>query len=254
MPTRRPTALLLCVACFVLTACGGGGDGHNNNGNENFSFSDIVGSWLGPTGTATVGGAFAQAAGPTGIDVDAAGNAVGTGASNRQGTLSLTSAARGIYKFTGTGTSAGFTAMLIMSADKNHLLWVGDFLSFGAWQRNATNFDPPYTDAQLRGATWTGTACEMGGSFNPIDPETISVMVDAAGNFTSGTSSTNAVPLAIADANKGHYLGDFADPGPPLEAGALIVVMTPDKNFVAVWSCLGGGTFPDDCSFTALSR
>jgi len=245
-------ALFLTVCLLLPCACGGGGGGGGGDGD--FAFSDIVGSWLGPTTTVTVAGAVFQAAGPTGMDVDASGNAVGTGASNREGTLSLTSASQGIYKFTGTGVSAGSTSMLIMSADRNHLLWIGTSLSFGAWERNATNFAPPYTDAQIRNATWTGLAVEMNASFDPVDSESISVFVDAAGNFVSGTSSTNVTPLAINNATKGDYLGDFIDPGPPTEMGNLVVLITPDKNFVAIFSCLTGGTFPDDCSYAALSR
>ena len=144
--------------------------------------------------------------------------------------------------------------MLIMSPDKNHLLWVGGSLSFGAWERNATNFAPPYTDAQIRNATWTGVAAEATAAFDPLDPEVISVTIDGTGSFASGPSTTNLTPLTIADAGKGHYLGDFIDPGPPTEMGNLVVLITPDKNFIAVFSCLAGGAFPDDCSYAALSR
>ena len=244
--------LFLTASLLVPCACGGGGGG--DGGDDEFSFSDIVGNWLGPTGTATVAGGFSQAAGPTGMVVDASGNAVGAGASNREGTLSLTSASRGIYKFTGTGASAGHTFMLIMSPDKDHLLWVGSSLSLGAWERNATNFAPPYTDAQIRTATWTGVAAEATASFDPLDPEFISVTIDGMGDFASGTSTTNLAPLTLASATKGHYLGDFIDPGPPTEMGNVVVLITPDKNFIAVFSCLAGGTFPDDCSYAALSR
>lgn len=251
MRIQLPIALFLTASLLLPCACGGGGGG---GGGDDFAFSDIVGSWLGPTASVTTAGAVFQAAGPTGIDVDAAGNAVGTGASNREGTLSLTSASQGIYKFTGTGALVGSTFMLIMSADKNHLLWVGGTQSFGAWERNATNFAPPYTDAHIRNATWTGLAVEMNPSSDPVASETISVTVDAAGNFVSGTSSTNLTPLAVNSATKGDYLGDFIDPGPPTEMGNLVVLITPDKNFVAIFSCLAGGTFPDDCSYAALSR
>jgi hypothetical protein len=36
--------------------------------------------------------------------------------------------------------------------------------------------------------------------------------------------------------------------------GNVVVVITPDKNFIAVLFCQAGGVFPADCSYAALSR
>ena len=202
----------------------------------------------------TVDGELFLAAGPRGLAIDASGNATGIGASSLEGTVSLASSALGTFKFAGAGAFVGLDGLLIMSPDKDHLLWATDGLLLGAWERDATNFAPPDADADLRNETWTGLACEVTAITKPVDPESIAVVVDAAGSFTADTSSTDVAPLTLADDFKGAYLGDAIDPGPPVETSNVVVLMTPDRQFVAIFSCLTGGTFPDDCSYAALSR
>lgn len=245
------TGFVLILGLMVPCACGGGGGG---GGNGDFALSDIVGSWLGPTASVTVDGEIFLAAGPAGMVVDASGNAVGAGATTLEGTVSLTDASLGTYRLVGTGPSAGLVAMLFLGADKDHLLWATNALVLGAWERDATNFAPPYSDADIRSETWTGLAAEANGNMDPIDPQLILVTVDGAGNFTADTSSTNLEPLTVTEMNKGAFQGDAIDPGPPVETSNVAGLITPDRQFVAIFSCLTGGTFPDDCSWAGLSR
>ena len=58
----------------------------------------------------------------------------------------------------------------------------------------------------------------------------------------------------MIDTLKGAFDGDYVDPGPPIESGNLVALMTADRQFIAVFSCLAGGTIPADCSYAALSR
>ena len=249
-------ALVLVVALVAPCACGGGGGGGDDGGNGNggFALADIVGSWLGPIASINTDGEVFLAAGPGGMVIDAAGNVTGAGITTLDGTVTLTSAALGTYRFEGSGTSTGLVALLILSPGRNHLLFASDVLTLGAWERNATAFAPPYTDADLRNETWTGLACEVTPAMTTIDPESIAVVIDGAGSFTADTSSTNVAPLTVVETNKGAYTGDATDPGPPVETSNVVVLMTPDRQFVAIFSCLTGGSFPDDCSYAALDR
>ena len=141
-----------------------------------------------------------------------------------------------------------------MSADKNHVMYVSDVLTFGAWERNATGFAPFYVDADLRDATWAGELVEADATFAPTNAEALVVTIDALGNFTSTFAQTDLAPLTLFDGARGEYRGDYVDPTPPSEKGTLIVLMTPDKAFIGVFSCANGGTFPADCRFAGLAR
>lgn len=239
------------VGLVVPCACGGGGGGGDGG---DFTFEDIVGDWQGPTASVTVDGISGLAAGTTGLSIDSNGDAVGTGASVREGTVALVSASDGIYEFVGSGVSAGTTSLLVMSPDRDHLLWADSGDVLGAWERDATNFQGPYSDSEIRNETWTGTVISASSSMSLVASDPLVAVIDGAGSFTAGPASTNTEPLSITDTIKGAYEGDFIESGSSPQIGRTMVLLTPDREFIAVLLFLAGGTFPQDCAFAALSR
>ena len=112
----------------------------------------------------------------------------------------------------------------------------------------------PYADAEFRNSSWSGVAVEFDAVFAPLNPEQIGVTVDGLGNFVADTSSTGALPLAVFDANTGEIRGDSMDPGPPPETGTLVALATPDRLFLAIFSCPTGTVDPLECDCAALLR
>ena len=255
---RLVSAMVLVTALVgmgVVLGCGGGGGGPGVPFGG-VTTSDVGGSWLGPTGTATPGGMLTGPATPGGLMVDGQGNASGTqGLTGLSGRIALSWTVSGSFAFEGTGASTGRDGILLLHPDtKNHCLLILNDGTFAALQRNATMLAAPYMDAEFRMAAWGGYSVGMGAQSQPIEDELTSVMIDAGGSFTAGTSSTNATPLAVSDANTGEIHGDFMDPGPPPENGTLLLLLTPDRQFLAVISCpTGAGSF-QDCGYSALAR
>jgi hypothetical protein len=250
---RNVRAVLVLTLGLVLPcACGGGGGGGDGDGA--FSLADIVGEWQGPTATLTVAGDIGLAAGTTGLSIDASGDAVGTGASIREGTVSLQSATQGVYKFVGTGVTAGQVALLVLSADRDHLLWVTESLGLGAWERNASGFAGPYADSDIRDETWSGLAVTASPAMDLVTSDPVTATIDGAGNFSFGNVVTDVAPLVVTDTIKGAFGGDFVQTASSADTGNVVLLITPDRQFVAAFLCRDGGAYPNDCAFGALSR
>lgn len=259
---RLPKRLVLAggwVSCALLVVLSGapgcGGSGPGPVGGGGVTVSDAGGGWLGPVGAVTPAGMLMAPAMPGGMTADLNGNATGTGAlAGVTGTLSVTDPAHRIFRLTGTGASTGLLALLILSASKDHFLYVDSLSRLGAWQKNATMLLPPYANADLFPFTWTGVGAGANASFDPDSQEQIAVTVDPAGMFVAGSSATDAAPLAIVDPNTGEFQGDYVDAGPPMTMGNVLLLLSPDKQFAAVISWAAGGVFPNDCAFVGIER
>ncbi len=251
---RHLLVIAVLATSFVLSSgCGGGG----GSGGGGATVADLGGTWLGPAGSPTLAGLLDAPAEVAGMTVDGMGNMTGTAGllAGETGTIALVDEFAQTFKWTGTGGSVGLTATIILSPDLNHMLMMVNAGLLVAFQRGAATLLPPYTDAEFRSSFWTGTAAEFDAGFGPINPEAITVTVDALGNFTSGTSGTGVAPLTVLDAATGEIRGDFLDPGPPVETGNLIVLATPDRQFLAIFSCLTGAKDVfGECDCAGLQR
>lgn len=243
-------ALLLLATGGLLNSCGGGGGG----GGGGATLADLGGTWLGPAGNADpAGGISGTAIG--GMTVDDVGAMVGTGAfSSATGTFVLADGAARIFTWTGAGGGAGLSGMVMLSRDKNHLLFIATDGTFGAFERNAPGLAGPYADTDFRDSTWSGVAAGMDAGGSPLEIQPVLATVDAAGVFMADTSMSNTVPLAVSDPAAGVIQGDYIDPGPPAETGNLLVLITPDRRFMAVHSCETGSAGILDCGWAALER
>lgn len=227
--------LLFLSSLLVLGSCGGGdSDGSSDAGN-------LDGTWAGnledPFGTmhtfsVTISNDNITSMRQDGVDTGLTGT--------------ITQESTNVFGFTlSDATEGGFIA----DAARQHVAFVDEEFSVGALQKGASAL-PSFAQADIAGTTsgatvttdfvtfqeFTGTiTCNSSGSCNGSD--------DLVGNFSAFLSYTSL----------GRWTGMSS-----FSSGTanVSVFLTADKQFAGFWSCdfSGGGTFPQDCSFSAWLR
>lgn len=244
----------VAVALLLFAnGCGGGGGG------ERFAPEDLDGDWYGPTGQSDATGTAIANTGAGGMTADFQGGlelrkSTGTPVA---ATAVLVDSYNGIWSVTDT---ANEKSLLVMSPDKNHVLYVDQNFEIGAWERGASSFQPSYPLLSISDSQWIGTALGVSANY---DPEAVVPVVysgiDGTGTFAQQTadgtlSRTSTGPLVpILGAMNGQYEGDFLVEGGGF-GGEVLALVTPDLQALVVLFCPTGAAVLQDCRLALWQR
>jgi hypothetical protein len=238
---------LLAVALVLASGCAGGGGGFIPPN----PVSELAGGWLGPTGGASPGGNLGGT-GPGGMLADLSGAFAGTGAFTGK-TGQIAHVGGSIFKLTRTDASIGF---ILLSKDKNYLTYIDSNQQFGMWQRTTVPAGmPPFTTADVFSSNWEGEVTSFDGAFEPTSLETMLLAVNATGAVTATSTSTNAMtqaaPAALVDGLTGEFTGDLVD---VVDTATYTLLLSSDREAMAVFVCGTAGAFPQDCSVAIFQK
>lgn len=241
LPRRH--ALLTLVALLGATACssGGGGDAQSPS-------LGLDGTWFGTEET-DVGNLVALRATVSGnrvtqLVVDGADTGL-------TGSITPISGRPNFYDLVlSDGTEGGF----LIDSSRNYAVFLDEEFNFGVLQRGATAL-PNAAAADIFGRSFAGVTVLVDGSFTITDVLDSSVAVAADGTFqgsyAGGTNFSSATALTLLDSTFGAWGGEYDANGPSgPDSGPLRVFVSPDKQFIGVWACSAGGSFPVDCTFS----
>ena len=152
----------------------------------------------------------------------------------------------------------GIPAILMMSADKQHLLYIDQNHQFGAWQKEATSLAPPYAMPDILGSGWTGTTATVQAPFAYGMGEPLASLINGGAAFTETsqtlvTSTGAQPPITVLDGTNGQYEGGFTTDGSPPDTGPALMLLTPDRKFLAI-QYAWGSAFPDNVRYSAWQR
>lgn len=206
--------------CAVLAGCGGGGGGA----------ASLQGTWFGTIETAnanlysfemTIDGSDQL----TSVRID--GGEVLAG-----GPIPL------VKKTALTYFTATDDVMLMFDATLRHALVVTVDHDFSVVQKGASSL-PTFTDADIAGS-YGGRVALVDDFFALADEYGSNVVIDTDGTFSGtdadGTTITeDFLPLLLDTSAWGFYLGNFFASN--LESGHFAALMSPDKRFLAAYTC-----------------
>jgi hypothetical protein len=154
----------------------------------------------------------------------------------------------------------GHTGVIMLSADKMHMLYIDSALTFGAWEKNAAALAPPYTVNDVVNSAWQGSTATIGPAptYEPRDVEPLEATIALDASFTEQllqggvTMSSSPPQITLLDGANGQYGGAFTTNGTPpaVGAGPILMLVTPDRLFMAV-QYASGTTWPDDVRYSA---
>jgi hypothetical protein len=263
------TAFVACVAlCLFPIGCGGGSG--NLPTPPGVTVGDLGGAWFGPFGMTTMMGTTVGT-GSAGMMVmpGAASDTMGGWTAGTGGLLGITGTitlrttqlppnAAAVFEFVtdpGDGMKEGY---LVLAEDRNHVLYIDESLRIGAFQRDGTALAPPYTSMDLvdvAGTAWANFSAGLDAMGEPIDAQGFASQIDMTGEFTStdsmGTMSPPGMALGVLEMANGQYAGPFtADGG--AKTGTLLLLMTPDRQFLAGLHCWAAP--PEGCRISIWAR
>jgi hypothetical protein len=260
MRTSRGLGLVLvglagigALVVFLVAGCGGS-DGGPPTG---LTVADAGGTWYGPMGTTTSMGGPLPPTSTGAITIDGGGAITGftldgivqPAVGQVTGVLSephrvfsiLLNGARGI---------------LVQSADGRHMLYVDETFQFAALEKDGMPPAVPYSDGDVQGTTWSGSALRVSALMAPQVLESLSgANIDGGGmfNYAAGGSTNSGGPLLVVPGStNGQYQGPFMISVPPGSVGMVLGLLTPDKAFLATLS--GWGPTVEDLEVAAWKR
>lgn len=269
---KTTNGFLAALLAAAVVACGGGSSSSDEPASNpppppaapvrggDLQLADLRGSWFGTLEAAPPGGGTRQMQrlnvridGSTIIVDDLEGVP-----SDLSGTI--TKQGPQVFQFSvnnpqGTRPSKG---ILFVDSSANYLLFLNQFFDVGVVRKGAPVL-PPFASDAFNGA-WAGVTLTMG-----IDAGTqafTNIAIDDS-NMTCASltctgkrnSTINRSATYTADSittSHGRWTGSYADTSGA--RGETRALLSPDQVFAVTWACATGGSFPDDCDFSAWRR
>jgi len=274
MHFRRKKALvavgsaLFALALLIYGCGGGGGDGGGGGGGgftptfTNVPLEDLSGDWF---------GAFQENIGnvtphTVSFNLDNTGNLTqlvvdGTPLAV---TATVTELSDQVFRF--ASFDDNYVGTIVVDNVANHIGFMAtlniddnnvsmrDNNVVGVVERGAVGF-PAYGNADVVGS-WSGPGVAVNAGYNQVDKWELRVTVDAGMSISlsesSGGSATGQISFDIFGGGFGTYLGSgIDDEGLGFTFGGL---MSPDKTFIAVWELVTTPIFPQESSFSFLTK
>ena len=226
-------AILLSMTLLILSCGGssGGGDGSNNslNGTWRGNLEDTLGAMHRITVVVSGGNSIDS------ISIDGADQGI-TGV--------LTAETANVWGFTlSDGTEGGF----IVDSARQHLTFLDEEFSVGVLQKGAGSL-PVFSQSDIAGSA---SGLVVTTDLNTFTQYSGSITCDASGNCSGSDTLTGAFTATLTlDSSLGRWKGSSSFAG---GSATVAVFLSTDKQFAGSWGCdfTSGGSFPDDCSFTA---
>lgn len=240
---HRVLRLITITLTFILlSACGGGGSGSDRiTGTAVTPPQQLDGTWSGsledPAGLLqtfqiTVNGNTLSQLLLDGVDQGLTGT--------------LTAQSTTTYA---VSLSDSTKAMFIIDAALQHATFVDDAFNFGVVEKNAIG-SPIFSIGDVNG-NWSGTTVVTDfATFSgfPSTASCVSLQCTATGNGVTTTIDLTGTFVITF----GQWNGSFSNSNG--DVGTSVVMLSPDKQFVAAYGCDNIGVFPDACDFSAWVR
>lgn len=270
--SRRKKALVafgsaLFALSFLIHGCGGGEDGDGGGGGGGFppSYTNVPleglsGDWL---------GAFQENLGrimphTVSFQLDNAGTLTQLVVDNTAIAVTATVTEVSDQVFRIASLDNKFVGTMVVDNVANHIGFVAvlndnsvalmDNNVVGVVERGAVGF-PVYANADVMGS-WSGPGVAVDAGYNQVEKWELRVTVDAGMNVSiadsSGGSATGDIFIDPGGGGFGIYIGSgIDDEGLGFTFSAL---MSPDKSFIAVWESVTTALFPQESSFSFLTK
>ena len=164
---------------------------------------------------------------------------------------------QGRERIYGTSLSDGTEGGFFLAKGGKYLAYLDEEFAFAVLQKGAEGM-PSFSQSDIVGRRYAGITVLVDDSFEVTDVFDSEVRIAQDGSFegsdSSGSDFENEVggELTIFNVDHGAWAGRYeSDTVQGSFTGQVRVFASPDKKFLGSWACDDGGSFPEDCSFTA---